>query len=100
LYGHPNASLREYISMADDKKQNEKDELENARIGYQSAIALQTAEIHQTWSRHTVMTMSHTVLLSAMFLILSNKGPNIYSILLSMFGLCICIIWFLTYGAG
>lgn len=71
-------------------------DLENARSGYQAAVALWVHEGQGIWSKFTGMVYAHTILILTISAILtSNKADDLclVRVILCILGLLICIAW-------
>ena len=75
--------------------------IEDARIGYQTAITLWTTESEQNWARSNVMLVANSVIIAIIGLAITNKPPlPSISFGLSLVGLILCTIWFLLMRRG
>ena len=81
--------------MSDDKEKDQKETIENARVGYQAAISMHNTENQEIWNRNMVMTIAQSIFVVAIFNIISKEESIIYYGILSFVGFIICIIWFL-----
>jgi hypothetical protein len=72
-------------------------ELENARIGYQVAIGLVTDLNSAIWSIFNAMLVAHSIVVAGLTLILTSQfSSSAFRTILSMVGLILCLVWFVT----
>jgi hypothetical protein len=77
-------------------------ERDNARVGYQAAVSLMTAEGNLIWTRYGLMILAHTIILTAIGLTSSTPQPvkAIIFVGLSLVGLVLCRVWWLVNDVG
>jgi len=76
-------------------------QLQNARVGYQTAINILCSVGQINWSMMNSMILAHSILIGAIILCLTSQcNLNIFASVLSFTGLIICICWFLITYRG
>lgn len=78
-----------------DKDQNSNDQ-ENARIGYQVAVDLWGILVETSWSRFNAMVVANSIIIGmlALTLISDKKILFIFASVISIIGIILCILWF------
>ncbi len=78
-------------------KEKETIRRENARVGYQAAIDIWTYEGEVIWARTNIMLLANSIILATVGLVLISQHPLFVLVIsLSIVGVMLCIIWFLT----
>jgi hypothetical protein len=83
--------------MAEINMPEEKDTIENARVGYQVAVSMITSESDAFWSKFNTLLLANSIVLPAFVLTLTLQSSNISKILLiglPLLGIVLCIFWF------
>jgi hypothetical protein len=69
-------------------------EIENIRLGYQTAIGLWTYQGGLNWDRFNGMLAANSIILSVIGIVLSGTSPlPVFTLVLPLIGLFLCAIW-------
>ncbi|MBA3011051.1 MAG: hypothetical protein KJ658_08020 [Proteobacteria bacterium] len=80
--------------MSDNKEKKTEDNIENIRIGYQSAIDMWAHCGDEAWSRFNVMLVAHGILIAiAGSALLKNPPFIILTLILTIAGLFLSFLW-------
>ncbi len=79
-----------------------RDKMANARIGYQVAANLEANEVRALWSRFSAMLTANSIIIGIIGLLWKTAIPpesdklipTIGSIVMSFFGLVLCLFWY------
>jgi hypothetical protein len=72
-----------------------KDEMENARITYQSCLDLLGANTSTIWSIFNAMVVANSIVFATIGLLINNPQFKFFLICFCFFGLLVCIGWIL-----
>jgi amino acid permease len=88
--------------MSEDKEalDNAPDE-EVARIGYEAALGLWTYQGTLNWNRFNVMLVANSIILAVVGISFTSQHPlPVFTILLPILGLVLCVAWFFLTVRG
>jgi hypothetical protein len=69
---------------------------DNARIGYQVAVALWIAEGEQIWARFNAMLVVNSIIVAVIGFVLAGQHPlPVLVVVLPLAGLIVCAVWFI-----
>jgi hypothetical protein len=75
-------------------RKNEDDEMENLRIGYQTAVQLWASQSEQLWSGFNAMVVANSIILGAIGLLFASKeAPPALKFTLPAVGIVLSIAW-------
>lgn len=88
--------------MVDAHQQDDNtQDLETVRVGYQAAIALWTYEGNLVWSKFSAMLITHTIVFAvAAQAVLQDKLVFPQKLVIVIVGFALCILWFLIMIRG
>ncbi len=78
------------------------DEVEKAKIGYKTATSMIKILGQEIYSRFNAMLMANSIIIAVYGFIFSEKTnlPDFFKILLPIFGIVLCFLWFVFINNG
>lgn len=87
--------MRESLDTPQDPAENDK-EWKNASIGYQMAISLWAYQGQQVGARFNIMLVANSIVIAAIALALTSRSSmSVFTKILPIAGVFLCIFWFL-----
>ena len=84
-----------------DKDSVISNDVENARIGYQTAIELWAHSGDEVWARFNVMLVANSIIIAIIgFLLTADQIPIAIAIILPIVGIILCILWVIMMKRG
>ena len=84
-----------------EEKLSKEQIMENARVGYQVATALETYEGHMVWFRYSAMLVANSIVMAVIgYVISSEQRLTLLLIGMPIAGLILCRIWLIINARG
>lgn len=78
----------------------ERDEMEDARVGYQVAINLWTFQSSLNWNRFNAMLTANSIIIAVIGVLLENENRSLLLQIAPIVGLILCFIWATLMSRG